>query len=93
MLLYRIYTKKINKNNKSKIKKKKREKKNQKIPKKKLEKTTKKYIKTSKVWQMFTFCHPWLWHEYRCLYVISLIIYDRKSHATGQIKTKICLSL
>ena len=39
--------------------------------------------KESKVWQMFIFCHFWLWHECCCLYVISLIIYDRKSHATG----------
>ena len=42
---------------------------------------------------MFIFCHFRLWHECRCLYVISLIIYDRESHATGQIKTKICSSL
>ena len=37
---------------------------------------------------MFTFRNFWPWHECRCLYVISLIIYDRKSHATGQTKNK-----
>ena len=52
-----------------------------------------KINKKSKFWQMFIFCHFRLWHECRCLYVISLIIYDRESHATGQIKTKIRSSL